>query len=133
MENGIRNIEEIAPSINEDYSERLQKRIFQNLESANIEYLEDEVMSKILTEVGIYCEKSDIDEETVRFKTNLKNLKNTLLYENVIGKKIDFIVQELNRETNTMASKSQDTRLSTECIDLKIIIEKIREQSKNFE
>ncbi len=133
LEESIGKIVEICPIINEEYSERLQKRIFQSLENADIEYLEDDVMSKILTEVGIFCEKSDIDEEVVRFNTNLTSLINTLKNESVIGKKLDFILQELGREVNTMASKSQDTRLSSECINLKIIVEKIREQSKNFE
>ncbi len=133
LNESMNNINEICPIISEEYNERLQKRIFQTLESANIEYLEDDVMSKILTEVGVFCEKSDIDEEVVRFNTNLSALTVTINNENIIGKKIDFILQELGREVNTMASKSQDGRLSSECINLKIILEKIREQSKNFE
>ncbi len=129
----IDEITKLCPIINAEYKERLEKRILQNIDSIGISKMDTELNSRILTEVGIFSEKSDIDEEIVRFSVNLVNLRNTLLNENVIGKKLDFILQELNREVNTMGSKSSDVRLTTHCIALKVIIEKIREQSKNIE
>lgn len=129
----IDGITKLCPIINAEYKERLQKRIFQNVEGIGINVNDAEINSRILTEVGIFSEKSDIDEELVRFSVNLVNLKNTLINENIIGKKLDFILQELNREVNTMGSKSSDVRLTQHCIALKVIIEKIREQSKNIE
>lgn len=124
-------ISSICDSINHDYESRLYRRIKTMLQ--NLEIDENDVKQRFITEICIFAEKSDIDEEIVRFSVNLDNLKNTLLKEAVIGKKLDFILQELNREVNTMASKSSDIRLSQNCISIKIILEKIREQAKNIE
>ncbi len=127
----INEIKSQSPIINEQYKDRLLKRINENIDVLNLD--KNDLEQRILTEVCIYSEKSDIDEEIVRFNVNLLNLENTLLNENIIGKKLDFILQELNREVNTIASKSNDIKLSKNCISIKIILEKIREQAKNIE
>ncbi len=129
----IDEICELCPVINESYKKRLYDKVNENLLNIDYEIDENFLEQRILTEVCIFSEKSDIDEEIVRFCVNLTNLKNTLLNEQTIGKKIDFILQELNREVNTISSKSNDIRLSKNCISIKVILEKIREQAKNIE
>ncbi len=129
----LETIKQLCPVINEEYKQRLQNRINENMKNLDYDLNNNEISSRILTEVCIFSEKADIDEEVVRFSVNLSNLKNTLLNENIIGKKLDFILQELNREINTMASKSSNIILSERCIAIKVILEKIREQAKNIE
>ncbi len=129
----LEEIKKLCPIINAEYESRLLSRISENLETLNIDINDTEIRQRLITEVCIFSEKSDIDEEIVRFSINLENLQNTLVNESNIGKKLDFILQELNREVNTMTSKSNDIRLSNNCIAIKVILEKIREQAKNIE
>lgn len=89
--------------------------------------------SRILTEVAIFSDKVAVDEETVRLKSHIKEFKNALNSSEPIGKKLDFIVQEMNRETNTIGSKCNDIDLSKIVVEMKSLIEKIREQIQNIE
>jgi uncharacterized protein (TIGR00255 family) len=86
-----------------------------------------------LTEVAIFADKSSIDEEIVRLKSHIEEFKKTLNVQGTIGKKLDFIVQEMNREVNTIGSKSSDLGVVNNVIAMKTEIEKIREQVQNIE
>ena len=89
--------------------------------------------NRIATEVAIFADKVDIDEEITRFYSHLNQMHLTLDLNEPIGRKMDFIVQEMNREANTIASKSIDIEITNLVIDIKNVIEKIREQIQNIE
>ncbi len=115
------------PQIVEEYKNRLRGKISEVLEDKNI----DE--SRIVTEVAIFAERTDIGEETVRLHSHIKEFKKAILTDQPIGKKLDFMIQEMNRETNTMGSKANDVEISKIIVDMKSEIEKIREQIQNIE
>ena len=85
------------------------------------------------TELVVYADKICVDEETVRLRSHVENMQHTLELEEAIGRKLDFIAQEMNREANTILSKANDRQLSEIAINLKTEIEKIREQIQNIE
>ena len=119
-----------APAANrrvENYRSRLYKKLSEVLESKNI----DE--QRILTEAAIFSEKIAVDEETVRLRSHIAQLKEMLVNEEAIGRKLDFIAQEMNRESNTILSKSSDLEISDRAVILKTEIEKVREQIQNIE
>ena len=89
--------------------------------------------ARILTEVALFADKICVDEETVRLRGHVKAMKEALLSGGNIGRKLDFIAQEMNREANTILSKANDMEISQKAIDLKTEIEKIREQIQNIE
>lgn len=89
--------------------------------------------NRLLTEVAIFADKSSIDEEIVRLGSHIEEFKKTLKFGSPIGKKLDFIVQEMNREVNTIGSKSSDISVVNQVIEMKTEIEKIREQVQNIE
>ena len=89
--------------------------------------------SRIATEIVLFADKICTDEETVRLRSHIKSMRNTLQQEESIGRKLDFIAQEMNREANTILSKANDLETSDIAIDLKTEIEKIREQIQNVE
>ena len=122
-----REIEERVPLVMERYHNKLKEKISTLLEESNI----DE--SRIITEVAIYADKISIDEELVRLKSHIKAVEKELEAGENIGRKVDFISQELNREANTILSKSDDIDISNRAIELKTCIEKIREQIQNIE
>lgn len=109
------------------YRENLEAKIKELLNDVQI----DE--QRILTETAIFADKVAIDEETVRLKSHIKELINLLDTNEPVGRKLDFIVQEMNREANTMGSKSQDIAITRNVVDIKANIEKIREQIQNIE
>lgn len=89
--------------------------------------------SRLAQEVAIYADKSSITEEIVRFKSHIEQLKNTVVKNESIGRKIDFLIQEMNRETNTIGSKSSDLNITNLVVEVKSELEKIREQIQNIE
>ena len=89
--------------------------------------------SRILTEVTLYADRVCVDEEIVRLKSHIKGTEDTLRAGGSVGRKLDFIAQEMNREANTILSKSTDLSTSNVAIDLKTDIEKVREQIQNIE
>lgn len=89
--------------------------------------------SRIAAEVTIYADKICVDEETVRLRSHIHNTRNELLSGESVGRKLDFIAQEMNREANTILSKSTDLSISDKAIALKTEIEKVREQIQNIE
>ena len=86
-----------------------------------------------MTETAIFADRVAVDEETVRLRSHISNLNDLLSEGRVIGKKLDFVVQEMNRETNTIGSKCQDLNITKTVVDIKSEIEKIREQIQNIE
>jgi len=111
----------------DQYRNRLKERVTQLLDGEDI----DE--NRLLTEITIFAEKSDIDEEMVRFNSHLGQFKDALKHGIQVGRRLDFLLQELNRETNTVGSKSADLTISAQVVDIKVILEKMREQVQNVE
>ncbi len=127
LSENLESVEARYPQIVEEYRTRLKNKLFEVLEDRNI----DE--GRIITEAAIFAEKSDIGEETVRLKSHIKEFKKAIESDLPIGKKLDFMVQEMNRETNTMGSKASDIEISKIIVNMKSEIEKIREQIQNIE
>lgn len=127
MSTNVAFIEERYPKIIEDYKARLTSKIKEVLEDKQI----DE--SRILTEVCIYSDKVCVDEEMVRLKSHIDAVKEALTGGGAVGKRLDFLAQELNREANTTLSKSTDIEIANVAITIKTEIEKIREQIQNIE
>ncbi len=111
----------------EDYRTRLYNKLKEVLASTSI----DE--SRILTEAAIFADKVAVDEETVRLRSHLQQMNTMLSAGGAIGRKLDFLLQEMNRETNTIGSKCSDVRLARIVVDIKAELEKIREQTQNIE
>jgi len=118
-----------APTIIHEHETKLRERIAEIMEKYNASP-ED---SRILTEIAIIADKSDINEELTRLDSHMKQFKIILSEKQAIGRKLDFLVQEMNREVNTIGSKSNDIELTKYVVELKSIIEKIREQIQNIE
>ncbi len=123
----VSEIEERSPITVEEYRQKLTKRISDMLSSTEI----DE--QRILTEAAIFADKVAVDEETVRLRSHFEQMKTFFESCVPIGRKLDFIVQEMNREANTIGSKVTDSILAHKVVDIKAEIEKIREQVQNIE
>lgn len=120
-------IEEKSPETVAAYRQRIEQKIKELLDSAQV----DE--QRLLTETAIFADKIAVDEETVRLASHINQLKTIFAEGGVIGRKLDFIVQEMNREANTIGSKSQNLEIGQTVVDIKSEIEKIREQIQNIE
>ncbi|MEE8835455.1 MAG: YicC/YloC family endoribonuclease [Eubacteriales bacterium] len=127
MEKNVDQIIRREPEIMEDYRSRLEEKTKELLGDAQV----DE--SRIAAEVVIFADKICTDEETVRLKSHIQSMKDTLAKGFNIGRKLDFLAQEMNREANTILSKANDLEISGLGVDLKTEIEKIREQVQNVE
>jgi uncharacterized protein (TIGR00255 family) len=133
----LKRLDEIASSINEieirhpftskGHEERLREKMLEVTQCSSI----DEV--RVLQELAIYMERLDITEEIVRLKGHLGNFRETLCSSDSMGRKLDFIIQEMVRETNTIGSKSNDLSINERVIRIKVEIEKMREQVQNVE
>ena len=110
-----------------DYRTRLENKLKEVLQNTSI----DE--SRILTEAAIFADKVAVDEETVRLRSHLDQMNAMLTGGGAVGRKLDFLLQEMNRETNTIGSKCTDVRLARVVVDMKAELEKIREQTQNIE
>ena len=120
-------IEKRSPEIIKEYRSKLENKVAELLKDTTI----DE--NRIATEVIIYADKICVDEETVRLRSHIDHAKKCLFEEGGIGRKLDFIAQEMNREANTILSKANDIDISNKAIELKTEIEKVREQIQNIE
>ena len=120
-------IEKRSPVIMKDYRERLEAKVQELLGDRQIDD------GRIATEVTIFADKICVDEETVRLRSHIKGMKAALEAGGSIGRKLDFIAQEMNREANTSLSKANDLEISDTGINLKTDIEKVREQIQNIE
>lgn len=128
---GIKDILEVikqrSPETVSDYKLKIKERIEEILDGVEV----DE--ARLLTEVGIFADKVNITEEITRFESHLKEYANLLESDVPVGRKLDFTIQELNREANTMGSKCNDFTIGKAVVDLKSEIEKLREQVQNIE
>lgn len=134
VENRLNTIETLVGEIEKDsagrvqaYTERLYARLKEILEDRNI----DE--ARLVTEAAIFADKTAIDEETVRLHSHVAQYRAILALDEPVGRKLDFLTQELNRESNTIGSKCQDVNITRLVVELKSEIEKIREQIQNIE
>jgi len=123
----VKKVELRAPLVVKEYKERLEQRLKDLLNDAVI----DE--NRIAMEIAIFADRSNIDEEIVRLKSHLAQMIDNTKLEEPVGRKLDFILQELNRETNTIGSKANDAELVQIVLNMKNEIEKIREQVQNIE
>lgn len=128
MEGILKEVEKFAPEVQEIYRDRLYKRI-KDLTDNHVE-VDD---TRILTEVALFADKSNIDEELIRLKSHVHQFRDILKESGAIGRKLDFLVQEMNRESNTIGSKANDYSISRNVVQLKSEIEKIKEQVQNIE
>lgn len=127
IESVVSKIEQRSPKVTEEYREKLYNRLKELLEDKNI----DE--GRILTEAAIFADKTAVDEETVRLRSHIASFRELLEMDEPIGKKMDFLVQEMNREINTTGSKCSDLTITKMVVDLKSTVEKVREQIQNIE
>ena len=127
VEGLLAQVEEKAPTLRTDYYNRLYQRLSEVLADKNI----DE--SRLITEAAIFADRVAVDEETVRLRSHLHQFRGFLDAGGPVGKKLDFLVQEMNRETNTIGSKAQNLEIARVVVEMKAEIEKIREQIQNIE
>ena len=120
-------VEKRSPETVKEYNDKLLTRMREVLDNVQV----DE--SRILTEAAIFADKVAVAEETVRLRSHIDQLRTMMDSNEAIGRKLDFLVQEINRETNTIGSKAQDVEIAKVVIDTKAEIEKIREQIQNIE
>lgn len=123
----VSKIEDRVPIVIQEYKEKLQARIYELLQGMEMD------MNRFNTEVAFFSDRSNITEEIIRLRSHIKQLQDTLSLKIPIGRKLDFIVQEMNREINTIGSKANDLNITNIVMDIKSEIEKIREQIQNIE
>jgi len=123
----LAQIEKQAPQVAENYAERLRERMKELLGEVPIEE------SRFMTEVALMADKLCVDEEIVRLKSHFEELENILHEADGIGRKLDFLIQEMNREVNTIGSKANDLQIAKIVVNMKAEIEKLREQIQNIE
>ncbi|MBM6859810.1 YicC family protein [Clostridium saudiense] len=127
IENLVKEIEKVADTVPKTYKIKLEERLSELLNGADID------QNRLATEVCIFADKATVDEEITRLGSHISQIRKTLSLDEPIGRKLDFIIQEMNRETNTIGSKSSDIHMTNLVIDIKNLIEKIREQVQNIE
>ena len=127
IERLVDEVERLSPISAENYRSKLYSRLCEVLADKNI----DE--QRIVTEAAIFADKTAVAEETVRLKSHIRQLRDMLELSEPVGRKLDFLIQEFNREANTIGSKAQDIAVTKIVVDLKSEIEKIREQIQNIE
>lgn len=127
MTTALKEIEIYSPNVVAQYKEKLETRITDLLDNPQV----DE--GRLAQEVAIFADKCCIDEEIVRLKSHIDHVRDTLKLSQPIGRKLDFLAQEMNREANTILSKANNLEISGHALDLKTEIEKIREQIQNLE
>lgn len=123
----VSKIEDRVPIVIQEYKEKLQARIYELLQGMEMD------MNRFNTEVAFFSDRSNITEEIIRLRSHIKQLQDTLSLTIPIGRKLDFIIQEMNREINTIGSKASDLNITNIVMDIKSEIEKIREQIQNIE
>ena len=123
----VEQVEKANPQTVKDYRTRLENKLREVLENTSI----DE--SRILTEAAIFADKVAVDEETVRLRSHLEQMDQMLSGNGGVGRKLDFLLQEMNREANTTGSKCTDVKVARIVVDIKAELEKIREQTQNIE
>lgn len=127
IESLVTIVEERSPQTVTDYRAKLEARMAEVLSNTQIE------PSRLLTEAALFADKVAVDEETVRLRSHLTQMREMLAIGGATGRKLDFLIQEFNREANTIGSKCSDISISRHVLDIKAEIEKIREQVQNLE
>lgn len=125
--NLLREVEAIAPQVPVDYKERLMKRMQEFIQN---DFLDE---NRIITEVALFADRCSIDEEIVRLKSHVDQLESLIHHDSSSGKKMDFLIQEMNREINTIGSKANNLTITKHVVEMKSELEKIREQVQNIE
>ena len=123
----VEAVERRSPETAEAYRQRLYKKLGELLADRQIDD------SRVLTEAALFADKVAVDEETVRLRSHIDQFRHILTLEEPVGRKLDFLVQEMNREANTIGSKAQDAEMARIVVELKSEIEKVREQIQNIE
>ncbi|WP_026566409.1 YicC/YloC family endoribonuclease [Bacillus sp. UNC41MFS5] len=126
LEINVLELQKFAPLVVQSYKERLTKRMEEFVNGQLDE-------TRILTEVAVFADKADISEEVTRLKSHIQQFLHTLQSMEPIGRKLDFIVQEMNREANTIGSKANDSNIAKQVVDIKSLLEKLKEQVQNIE
>jgi uncharacterized protein (TIGR00255 family) len=126
IETNVTELQNYAPLVVQLYKERLTKRM-QEFVNGMI----DE--TRILTEVAVFADKADINEEITRLRSHIQQFIQTLNENEPIGRKLDFLVQEMNREANTIGSKANDSNIAKKVVEIKSLLEKLKEQVQNIE
>jgi len=127
IENFVRKIEEKAPIVVKEYKEKLEQRLSELIDIQQVD------PARIATEVALFADKCSIDEELIRLSSHSFQMKEMLNAGSPVGKKADFLIQEMNREVNTIGSKANDLEITRNVVELKSEIEKLREQIQNIE
>lgn len=134
VKNRINNLKEMfnvivneAPNVPREYLEKMKARMCEIL--SDVDYDE----ARLLTEVAVFADKCNIDEEIARFKSHIMQFENAMEIDEPVGRKLDFTLQEINREINTIGSKANNAVITTSVMDIKAELEKIREQIQNIE
>ncbi|WP_338473245.1 YicC/YloC family endoribonuclease [Niallia sp. XMNu-256] len=122
----VGKLTEMAPEVVSLYRDRLTKRIHEFVENGIDE-------ARILTEVAIFADKADINEELTRLNSHIEQFRSILTLLEPIGRKLDFLLQEMNREVNTIGSKANDSKIAKEVVEMKSILEKMKEQVQNIQ
>ena len=125
----VEEIEKRSPLVVKEYQEKLHQRLTELLDSEKIKVDPD----RMLQEVAIFADRTAVNEETIRLRSHVKQFKQFLNSDGPVGRKMDFLIQEFNREANTIGSKANDYTMAQYVVDLKAEIEKIREQVQNIE
>lgn len=126
MTNTVIELRKSAPLVIDQYRQRIEKRV--------AEFVSGQIdENRILTEVALFADRVDISEELTRLQSHIHQFKNALNVLDPVGRKLDFLVQELNRETNTIGSKANDKNIAENVVELKSFIEKLKEQVQNIE
>ena len=127
VEELVSRVEERSPLLQKMYYDRLYQKLAEVLQDTAVEE------SRLVTEAAVFADKVAVDEETVRLRSHIQQFRSFLRSEEPVGKRMDFLVQEMNRETNTIGFKAQDLEIARMVVELKSEIEKIREQIQNIE
>ena len=127
IEESIREIEERAPLVGQEHAKRLRQRIEQMLQGVEM----DE--ARLMQEVAVFSDRSDITEELVRARSHLDQFRSIMSQDDAVGRKLEFLLQELHREINTMSAKASDAVISLKTVEIKAELERLREQVQNVE
>lgn len=127
LEDAVGKIENRTPSVLESYKQRLYDKIKETIGDREVDD------QRVITEVAIFADKIAVDEETVRLRSHISQFRDLINSTDPVGRKLDFLIQEMNREVNTTGSKAQDLTITQLVVDMKSEIEKIREQIQNIE
>jgi uncharacterized protein (TIGR00255 family) len=127
IEDLIQQVAEIAPTVAEDYRARLLQRLDELIDGTTL------TEERLLGEVALFAEKCSIDEELVRLTSHVQQFRESLNTNGSVGRKLDFLIQEMNREVNTIGSKANNVNIAGCVVELKSELEKMREQVQNIE